>query len=473
MAGEVVQGVDPGTFSASMTARITPEQTGEHTFSLCSAGLCRLYVDGREAIDNWTRQERGQTYFGFGSAEATAPVYMEAGREYDLRVEYSSQGAAMLNAFRLGHLPPVPDDAIERAVDLAAQSDAALLFIGLNGDWESEGHDRNDMELTGRQNELVSRVAAANPRTVVMLQTGSPVAMPWLDVVPSVLQAWYPGQECGNAIADVLFGAANPSGKLPQTFPVRLEDNPAFINYPGENGRVRYGEGVSVGYRYYDKKKVEPLFPFGHGLSYTSYSYGEPRLSADAIGPDETLIVEVDVTNTGRRAGPEVVQLYVRDAEANVFRPEKELKGFARVVLEPGQTSTATMTLDRSSLAYWDDARHTWVAEAGDFDVLVGCSSGDIRGRAAFRLTETATFGGPETRRADLGIDTSLRELLADDAARAVLERRLPGYAESPQLGMAMGFTLSQIAALAPEQFPEDTLQAISEDLASLSNGDN
>ncbi len=471
--GEVVQGVVPGAFSASMTARIKPEHTGEHTFSLCSAGLCRLYVDGREAIDNWTRQERGQTYFGFGSAEVTAPVHMEAGRDYDLRVEYSSQGATMLNAFRLGHLPPVPDDAIERAVNLAAQSDAALLFIGLNGDWESEGHDRNDMELTGRQNELVSRVAAANPRTVVVLQTGSPVAMPWLDAVPSVLQAWYPGQECGNAIADVLFGAANPSGKLPQTFPVRLEDNPTYINYPGENGRVRYGEGVSVGYRYYDKKKVEPLFPFGHGLSYTSFSYGEPRLSAEAIGPDETLTVEVDVTNTGERAGAEVVQLYVRDAEASVFRPEKELKGFARVALEPGETSSATLTLDRSSLAYWDDARHAWVAEGGEFEVLVGRSSGDIRGRASFRLAETSTFGDPEMRRADLGIDTSLRELLADDAARAVLERRLPGYAESPQLGMAMGFTLSQIAALAPEQFPEDTLQAISEDLASLSNGDN
>ena len=192
----------------------------------------------------------------------------------------------------------------------------ALVFVGLNGDWESEGHDRPDMELAGEQNELIERVAAANPSTVVVLQTGSPVAMPWLDKVAGVLQAWYPGQECGNAIADVLFGAVNPSGKLPQTFPVRLEDNPAYINYPGENGHVRYGEGIFVGYRYYEKKRVAPLFPFGFGLSYTSFAYANLRLAAPTIGPDDQLTVSVDVTNTGQRAGQEIVQLYVRDVAA-------------------------------------------------------------------------------------------------------------------------------------------------------------
>src|SRR5262249_44005216 len=156
---------------------------------------------------------------------------------------------------------------------LAARADVALLFVGLNGDWESEGHDRADMELAGAQVVLIERVAAANPKTVVVLQTGSPVAMPWLDQVAGVLQAWYPGQECGNAIRDGVFGDVTPSGKLPQTFPRRLEDNPAYINYPGENGRVYYGEGLFVGYRYYEKKLVEPLFPFGFGLSYTSFAY--------------------------------------------------------------------------------------------------------------------------------------------------------------------------------------------------------
>ena len=174
------------------------------------------------------------------------------------------------------------------------------------------------MDLAGDQNELIRRVAAANPNTVVVLQTGGPVTMPWLDEVAAVLQAWYPGQECGNAITDVLLGEVNPSGKLPQSFPLRLEDNPAFLNYPGENGRVRYGEGIFVGYRYYDEKKVNVLFPFGHGLSYTSFVYDNLRLSMEQLAPNDELTVTFDITNTGTRAGQEVVQLYVRDEKSRL-----------------------------------------------------------------------------------------------------------------------------------------------------------
>jgi beta-glucosidase len=242
------------------------------------------------------------------------------------------------------------------------------------------------MDLVGRQNELVSRVASANPRTVVVLQTGAPVAMPWLDAVAGVLQAWYPGQEAGNAIADVLFGAAEPSGRLPQTFPVRLEDNAAHGNYPGGNGRVRYGEGIFAGYRHHDTKHLPPLFPFGFGLSYTSFAYGNLRLSAEALQPEDTLTVTLDVTNTGQRAGQEVVQLYVRDEQSSLPRPEKELKGFLKVDLQPGETKSVTLTLGMRALAYFDDARAAWVAEAGRFEVLVGSSSRDVRARAAFSL---------------------------------------------------------------------------------------
>jgi beta-glucosidase len=251
------------------------------------------------------------------------------------------------------------------------------------------------MELVGRQNELIARVATANPRTVVVLQTGGPVTMPWLDQVAGVMQAWYPGQECGNAIADVLFGAVNPSGKLPQTFPVRLEDNPAFINYPGENGRVRYGEGIFVGYRYYEKKQVEPLFPFGFGLSYTSFAYANLRLSAETITPDGQLTITVDVTNTGLQSGQEVVQLYVHDGVSSLTRPPKELKGFAKVTLAPGEAKTVTLTLNRQALAYWDDAQQAWVAEAGEFEVMLGSSAQDIRARGRFHLADTVIFGGP------------------------------------------------------------------------------
>nr|MDQ2996332.1 glycoside hydrolase family 3 C-terminal domain-containing protein [Chloroflexota bacterium] len=267
--GEIAPDVQPRGFSARMTCRFTPQEHGLHIFGLSSAGLTRLFVDGNQVIDNWTSQTRGATYFGTGSAEESARVELRAGQTYELRVDYNSQGATLLAGMRLGYLPPVANDSIARAATLARRADVALVFVGLNGDWESEGHDRPDMELVGEQVALIEQVAAANPNTVVVLQTGSPISMPWLDKVAGVLQAWYPGQECGNAIADVLFGAINPSGKLPQTFPARLEDNPAYINYPGENGHVRYGEGIFVGYRYYEKKRVAPLFPFGFGLSYT------------------------------------------------------------------------------------------------------------------------------------------------------------------------------------------------------------
>jgi beta-glucosidase len=288
----------------------------------------------------------------------------------------------------------LPADGIERAVALASQSDIALIFAGLSGEWESEGFDRPDIDLVGQQNELIARVAAANRRTIVVLNTGSPIAMPWLEQVAAVVEAWFPGQECGNAIADVLFGDVNPSGKLPQTFPARLEDNPAYVNYPGENGKVRYGEGLFVGYRYYEKKKIAPLFPFGFGLSYTTFTYDNLRLSASAIGPNETLEVQVDVTNTGERAGKETVQLYVRDRQSRLHRPDKELKGFAKVLLEPGERQTVSLTLGRQALAYYDDLAQAWVAEAGVFEVLVGSSSQTIQGKASFTLTETSRFGG-------------------------------------------------------------------------------
>jgi len=216
--------------------------------------------------------------------------------------------------------------------------------------------------------------------------------MPWLEKVAAVVQAWYPGQECGNAIADVLFGDTNPSGKLPQTFPVRLEDNPAYLNFPGENGKVYYGEGLFVGYRYYDKKKIAPLFPFGFGLSYTTFDYGPLSLSAQEISPDDTVQVSVEITNTGQRAGKEVVQLYVHDQQARLQRPEKELRAFAKVQLEPGERTMVTLSIARDALAYYDDLAHEWVAEAGEFEVLVGASSQDIRGTAVFALTSSSRW---------------------------------------------------------------------------------
>jgi beta-glucosidase len=383
----VPSGVDGEQFSARINARYTPTETDMHTFSLISAGLSRLLINEEEIINNWDQQVRGDAYFGLGSSEVINTVTLEAGHTYHLSVEYSHTGPNPLRAVRLGHLLPQNKQAIEHAVALAATSDVVVLCVGLNDEWESEGFDRPDIDLVGKQVELIERVSAANLHTIVVLNTGSPIAMPWLERVPAVLEAWFPGQECGNAIADVLFGDVTPSGKLSETFPMRVEDNPAFINYPGENGRVSYGEGIFVGYRYYEKKKITPLFPFGFGLSYTTFAYNDLHFSAEEITSDEILQANITISNSGTRAGKEVVQCYVRDVHSKLMRPEKELKAFAKVSLEPGENKVVTFTLDYEAWGYFDDLEHSWVAEPGEFEVLIGSSSQDIKARATFHLS--------------------------------------------------------------------------------------
>ncbi|MGB3330941.1 MAG: fibronectin type III-like domain-contianing protein, partial [Thermomicrobiales bacterium] len=227
------------------------------------------------------------------------------------------------------------------------------------------------------------------------LQTGSPVALPWLDEVAAVIQAWYPGQECGNAIADVLLGDVTPSGKLTQTWPRRPEDNPAYLNYPGENGHVHYGERMFVGYRWYEARDIAPLFPFGFGLSYTTFTYGDLTLDRAEFGPGETVTASIRITNDGPVAGAEVVQVYVEDVESALSRPHKELKGFRKVVLAPGASATVQIPLDHAAFAAWDDALHAWHAEAGEFVIHAGASSADIRASARLTLTADETFLHP------------------------------------------------------------------------------
>jgi beta-glucosidase len=399
----------------------------------------------------------------------TGEIEMKAGQTYKLNLEYVKQSSTFgISALRIGHLPPVPSDVLQQAAQTAAAADIALLFIGLGGEWESEGYDRPDMELPAAQSELLHAVAAANPNTVVVLNTGSPITMPWLDEVAAVVQAWYPGQECGNAIADVLFGDVNPSGRLPQTFPMRLQENPAYINYPGENGRVHYGEGIFVGYRYYNKKEIAPLFPFGYGLSYTSFEMSNLQLSATETDTPE-LQAHVDVTNTGDRAGKEVVQVYVRDVQAAVARPPQELKGFQKVQLEPGETKTVTFRLDQASLAYFDDKQQGWLAEAGEFVVAIGRSSADISLEASFVLTADHFHPVKQTEKTvSLSTDSMLQDLLANDEAKAILVKHLPDMLDSPQLGMAMGLSLQQIAGFAPDVFTAELMQKLEAALTAV-----
>ncbi len=390
------------SFSARFSGTFRVDDAGEYQFDLVSAGLSRLLIDDDLLIDNWNDWTQGELFFGAGSTQKLGQVQLEAGN-HDLKLEYGPRTAEGLDlsAVRAGMFRPLPDDALDRAAKLASAADVAIVCVGLNGEWETEGNDRADMELVGEQNELVARVAAANPNTVVLLQTGSPVTMPWLDKVAAVVQLWYPGQECGNAAADVLLGTVNPSGKLPQTFPAQLSDTPVMdgqtSTYPGEDGQVVYRESIFIGYRHFEHAGVKPLFPFGFGLSYTTFEYGDVTLSADELEAGETLKVSVPVTNTGDRAGQEIVQLYVRDTEASLERPEKELKGFVKVALEPGETKVATFSLNMRALAYFDVQQNAWVAEKGTFDVLIGASSDDIRSQATFTLSETWTEPVPRS----------------------------------------------------------------------------
>ncbi len=276
---------------------------------------------------------------------------------------------------------------IKEAAALAAKSDVAVVFVGNSAKLESESVDRKTLSLPAGQEELIQAVAAANKNTVVVLIAGSPVLMDgWVGRVPALLTAWYPGQEGGHAIADILFGDANPSGKLPMTFLKEWKDSPAYGHYPGENGVVEYAEGIYVGYRHFDKHNIEPLFPFGHGLSYTTFGYSDLKVSPQRAGVGQAVEVSLAVRNTGAREGAEVVQLYLKDLHSSVDRPVKELKGFRRVVLKPGETRTVSFTLDRSAMSYYSTARHDWVAEPGTFEVQVGASSRDTRLSGKFEL---------------------------------------------------------------------------------------
>jgi beta-glucosidase len=270
-----------------------------------------------------------------------------------------------------------PRELREEAVAVAHHSDVAIVVVGNSPKLEGEGHDRPSMDLPAGQDELIEAIAAANKNTIVVVAAGAPVTMTkWIGRVSAVVYAWYAGQEAGHAIGDELFGVVNPSGKLPVTFPKGFQDSPAYGHYPGENLHVEYAEGIYVGYRGFDKRNVEPLFPFGHGLSYTTFDYSGLKVAFPTIG--------VSVRNSGTRAGAEVVQLYLQPPPSRLDRPIKELKGFSRVMLQPGETKTVSFPLDKAAISYYDPAVHNWVAEPGRFKVLVGASSRDIRATGEF-----------------------------------------------------------------------------------------
>ena len=279
---------------------------------------------------------------------------------------------------------------IEEACKVAKNADYVIFVGGLNKSehQDCEGADREQLGLPYNQDKLISELAKVNKNLVVVNISGNAVAMPWINEVPAILQGWYLGSEAGNAIAAVLVGDVNPSGKLPFTFPVKLEDNGAIAmgEYPGNNGQVNYNEGIFVGYRWNDKQKIKPLFSFGHGLSYTTFEYGKVTADKMEMADQDKITFSVTVKNTGAREGSEVVQLYISDLKSTLPRPVKELKGFEKVSLKPGEEKVVSITVDKTALSFFDPVKHDWVAEPGDFEASVGSSSSDIRGKVAFRL---------------------------------------------------------------------------------------
>ncbi len=313
------------------------------------------------------------------------------------------------------------EEQIAEAVAAAKKAKVAVVFAGLPDVYESEGYDRSHMRMPECQNRLIEAVAEANPNTVVVLHNGSPVEMPWIGKVKAVLEAYLGGQAVGIATVRVLFGEVNPSGRLPETFPKKLSDNPSYLFYGGEGDTAEYREGIFVGYRYYDRKEAEVLFPFGYGLSYTSFEYSNLRLSAESITDQETLTAAVTVKNTGSRAGKAVVQLYVGDEESTVFRPVRELKGFEKVELQPGEAKDVCFTLDKRAFAYWNTQIHDWHVETGSFTVEIGHSSRDITLQAKVNVQSTVELPRHYT------MDSIFMDLMADPRAKTALKPLLDG----------------------------------------------
>jgi beta-glucosidase len=367
-------GVDHRAFGVTVTGTFVPDATGDWEFGLVAVGPATLHVNG-ELVCDLSEPQSGGTFFGRSSPEIRGSAPLEAGVPATVTLTHPYLEDELPRALMVGAAPPETRDGVERAAEVAAAADVAIVVVGTNDDWETEGEDRSDMVLPGRQDELVARVAAANPNTIVVVNAGSPVTMPWLDDVAAVMQVWFPGEEIGNSITDVLLGDAEPGGRLPTTIPRALIDTPAAISHPGKNGLAPYDEGVLIGYRWYDARGIEPQFPFGHGLGYTSWTLDALDVSGSVA---EGVTVRGVVTNTGDRAGSTVVQCYVEPPAAD-DRPPRTLAGFVKVHAEPNESVSVEVVLDGRAFRTWDVQVHDWVLVPGEHTIAAGWSSRDLQ----------------------------------------------------------------------------------------------
>jgi beta-glucosidase len=385
---KAIEGRTPGALNTK-AHQATARTVAEESIVLLKNDNDALPLDSKKVKSIAVIGENATLLQAYGGGSARIKVFYEI---TPLEGILRRAGSDATITYSQGYAEKGNEELATRAVKAASQADLVIYLGGLNHrlGYDAESKDRPDMKMPYHQDELLQRLVETNPRTIVVLFGGGPMEMgPWLAKVPAVLQVWYPGMEGGNAIARVLFGDANPSGKLACTFPKRLEDSPAHAmgNYPGKDGVVKYEEGLLVGYRWFDTKNVEPLFPFGFGLSYTKFEYSNLRLTPGA--KDGMLTAEFDVKNSGARDGAEVAQLYVQELKPRLARPVKELKGFGKVFLKAGETKKVSIALDRNAFAFYDPAQKGWASEKGEFKILVGSSSRDIRLEASTRLSQT------------------------------------------------------------------------------------
>ncbi|CAI7618811.1 unnamed protein product [Penicillium pancosmium] len=395
----------------TMDGIFEPVESGMYDFGLTVAGTGELFIDGEKVVDNKTNQRQGTSFFGIGTPEERGSKYLEANKRYHIMVDYGTAPTSNLKlhgvvsfgpgGLRVGGCKRIDTErAIQEAVDLAATFDQVVVCVGLSGEWESEGFDRPHMDLPPMSDQLVQRVLDVQPNAAVVVQSGTPVTMSWARDAKALLHAWYGGNETGHGIADVIFGNVNPSGKLPLSFPEFIEKNPAYLSYRSEAGRVLYSEDIYVGYRYYDKVKVKPLFAFGYGLSYTVFrlsglATSQPLEARDNI-KEEVLEVSVSVENIGPRHGAEIVQVYISPPKyASISRPVKELKGFKKVKLQQGEKGEAMIVIPIAlATSFWDERSSAWVSEAGEYTVtVVGTGEQNVLS-TGFVISRTRVWNG-------------------------------------------------------------------------------
>jgi beta-glucosidase len=402
----------PGvTFDVNQHDKLARTAAGESLVLLKNSGnLLPLDFGNTKTIAVIGAFARRPRYQGAGSSQVNPTKISTA---YDELVKLAGHEVAIRYAEGYTDEGTTTDDLVAESVEQAKAAQVAIVFAGLPDVFESEGFDRASLDLPAAHNRIIEAVSAVQPDLAVVLMNGSAVAMPWVNKVKAIIEAWLGGQAGGGAIADALTGKVNPSGKLSETFPARLEDTPAFPDFPARQKEANYGEGIFIGYRYYDTRKVAPLFAFGFGLSYTTFSYSDLQVNATGTREMERVIVTVKVKNTGRLAGQEVTQLYIHEQCTRVVRPEKELKAFAKVALQPAEETVVGFELEKRDFAYYDVSIHDWVVNSGKFDILVGGSSRDLPLKQTLEMMTAQTRGHRLTR------DSLLKEFVDHPTGKA------------------------------------------------------